>query len=374
MGRRKISIQPIDDKKIRYSTYNKRKNGLVKKAAELSMLCDVKMLLVFEDLNGELVRYSTHGIYEPAIYFKQAWSNCERSFTSSDYPDFYKVKPYKKVLERREKKQKAEARLAGEQTDSEDSDDEPLEVPAKDVKTIKEKVAYIPKAKRELTNVEKIKKTALEISKGKVAGNHALVGQVKNAASTETRVSPKTGSPAENTLRDVEKTISEQIKSEELKFNMNDKGLSGLSGFMGNNMMGLDHLNLDQFYKPSGFPQRLDTNRDNYAAPLSLGMSGEGQAPFQKNFYESYMQYLDDANNMLKSIDVTNGMKMMPSYYPIMAQTPAMNNLFGFNGNGYNARDYSYAMEEPYTANMQFETNNLNMHLGHEANKRVKKE
>ena len=48
------------------------------------MLCDVKMLLVFEDLNGDVVRFSTHGIYEPEEYFKEAWSHCERSFTSKD--------------------------------------------------------------------------------------------------------------------------------------------------------------------------------------------------------------------------------------------------------------------------------------------------
>lgn len=48
------------------------------------MLCDVKMLLVFEDLNGELIRYSTHGIYDPEEYFKDAWHHTERSFTSKD--------------------------------------------------------------------------------------------------------------------------------------------------------------------------------------------------------------------------------------------------------------------------------------------------
>lgn len=48
------------------------------------MLCDVKMLVVFEDLNGDLIRYSTHGIYEPDQYFRDTWTACERSFTAKD--------------------------------------------------------------------------------------------------------------------------------------------------------------------------------------------------------------------------------------------------------------------------------------------------
>ena len=41
MGRKKILIEPIKDKRLRYITFNKRKAGLLKKAAELSQLCDV---------------------------------------------------------------------------------------------------------------------------------------------------------------------------------------------------------------------------------------------------------------------------------------------------------------------------------------------
>ena len=59
----------------------------MKKAAELSMLCDIKMLLVFEDLNGDLVRFSTHGIYDPESYF-QTWKSCEKSFTAKDVTKF----------------------------------------------------------------------------------------------------------------------------------------------------------------------------------------------------------------------------------------------------------------------------------------------
>lgn len=41
MGRKKIVIKPITDERLRNITFNKRKAGLLKKAAELSMLCNI---------------------------------------------------------------------------------------------------------------------------------------------------------------------------------------------------------------------------------------------------------------------------------------------------------------------------------------------
>ncbi|KAF0971973.1 hypothetical protein FDP41_009669 [Naegleria fowleri] len=57
MGRKKIAIQPLTDERNRHVTFNKRKQGLVKKAMELSILCNCQISLVIFNSENQLFEY-----------------------------------------------------------------------------------------------------------------------------------------------------------------------------------------------------------------------------------------------------------------------------------------------------------------------------
>jgi len=59
MGRNKIKIEKIENSKIRQVTFYKRKRGLLKKAMELSLLCESKIFLCIVDKVEKLTIYSS---------------------------------------------------------------------------------------------------------------------------------------------------------------------------------------------------------------------------------------------------------------------------------------------------------------------------
>jgi hypothetical protein len=62
MGRKKIEIARIADERNRQVTFTKRKNGLMKKAMELSILCDCEIALIIFNHNNKLFQYSSTDI------------------------------------------------------------------------------------------------------------------------------------------------------------------------------------------------------------------------------------------------------------------------------------------------------------------------
>jgi hypothetical protein len=55
MGRKKIRITKILDERSRAATFAKRKHGLLKKAIELSILCDCEIALIIFNQVSTLV-------------------------------------------------------------------------------------------------------------------------------------------------------------------------------------------------------------------------------------------------------------------------------------------------------------------------------
>ncbi|XP_024395159.1 uncharacterized protein [Physcomitrium patens] len=62
MGRVKLEIKKIENSANRQVTYSKRRNGLTKKAYELSVLCDIDLALIMFSPSGKLTQYSNCSI------------------------------------------------------------------------------------------------------------------------------------------------------------------------------------------------------------------------------------------------------------------------------------------------------------------------
>lgn len=58
MGRGKIVIKRIDNSTSRQVTFSKRRNGLLKKARELSILCDAEVGVVIFSSSGRLYDFT----------------------------------------------------------------------------------------------------------------------------------------------------------------------------------------------------------------------------------------------------------------------------------------------------------------------------
>nr|AAY86365.1 SEEDSTICK-like protein [Dendrobium thyrsiflorum] len=72
MGRGKIEIKRIENTTNRQVTFCKRRNGLLKKAYELSVLCDAEIALIVFSTRGRLYEYSNHSIKATIEKYKKA--------------------------------------------------------------------------------------------------------------------------------------------------------------------------------------------------------------------------------------------------------------------------------------------------------------
>eukprot|EP00249_Psilotum_nudum_P008052 c21011_g3_i3 orf=468-1520(+) len=59
MGRVKLEIKKIENASSRQVTYSKRRNGLIKKAYELSVLCDIDIALIMFSPSGKLSHFAS---------------------------------------------------------------------------------------------------------------------------------------------------------------------------------------------------------------------------------------------------------------------------------------------------------------------------
>ena len=113
-GKQKIKIKKIEDKKRSQITYYKRKKGLIKKAMELSLLCDVNVFLVIVDKKDRLSITSSKNSVEDFIKKYIVDINnikVKETYTLQDYNKIFEkekeiqfyINKYKVDLEKNEK-------------------------------------------------------------------------------------------------------------------------------------------------------------------------------------------------------------------------------------------------------------------------------
>ncbi|VDN10076.1 unnamed protein product [Dibothriocephalus latus] len=86
MGRKKIEIKRIEDERNRQVTFTKRKLGLMKKAYELSVLCDCEIALIIFNSSKRLFQYASSDIDQVLLRYTE-YSQPQESKNNKDIID-----------------------------------------------------------------------------------------------------------------------------------------------------------------------------------------------------------------------------------------------------------------------------------------------
>ncbi|KAF4386799.1 hypothetical protein F8388_006754 [Cannabis sativa] len=79
MGRGRVELKRIENKINRQVTFSKRRNGLLKKAYELSVLCDAEVALIVFSSRGKLYEFGSAGWYHEITKLKTKYESLERT-------------------------------------------------------------------------------------------------------------------------------------------------------------------------------------------------------------------------------------------------------------------------------------------------------
>ncbi|KAK9750612.1 hypothetical protein RND81_02G208100 [Saponaria officinalis] len=107
MGRGRVQLKRIENKINRQVTFSKRRSGLVKKAHEISVLCDAEVALIIFSHRGKLFEFSSDSCMEKVLERYERYSYAEKQLASNDADtqvnwtfDFAKLKAKLELLQR----------------------------------------------------------------------------------------------------------------------------------------------------------------------------------------------------------------------------------------------------------------------------------
>nr|UXR27439.1 MADS transcription factor SEP2 [Delphinium anthriscifolium] len=119
MGRGKVELKRIENKINRQVTFAKRRNGLLKKAYELSILCDAEVALIIFSPRGKLFEFSSNSSmvkildkYQEIIHATLEVNMSPKGLQQSTYEKYMRLKVEVEVL------QQIQSNLLGEELSS----------------------------------------------------------------------------------------------------------------------------------------------------------------------------------------------------------------------------------------------------------------
>ncbi|KAL9437719.1 hypothetical protein AB3S75_023566 [Citrus x aurantiifolia] len=119
MGRGKIEIKRIENTTNRQVTFCKRRNGLLKKAYELSVLCDAEVALIVFSSRGRLYEYSNSNSIRSTIdRYKKACSDHSNSGTVTEINAQYYQQESAKLRQQIQMMQNSNRHLMGDSLSS----------------------------------------------------------------------------------------------------------------------------------------------------------------------------------------------------------------------------------------------------------------
>uniref|UniRef100_A0A7N0ZRF6 Uncharacterized protein n=1 Tax=Kalanchoe fedtschenkoi TaxID=63787 RepID=A0A7N0ZRF6_KALFE len=84
MGRGRVQMKRIENKINRQVTFSKRRTGLLKKANEISVLCDAEVALIIFSTKGKLFDYATDSCMERILERYERYSSAKTQLVAAD--------------------------------------------------------------------------------------------------------------------------------------------------------------------------------------------------------------------------------------------------------------------------------------------------
>ncbi|XP_039115714.1 agamous-like MADS-box protein MADS1 isoform X1 [Dioscorea cayenensis subsp. rotundata] len=114
MGRGKTEIKRIENTTNRQVTFCKRRNGLLKKAYELSVLCDAEVALIVFSTRGRLYEYANNSVRATIERYKKACSGTPNTGSINEANSQYYQQESSKLRQQITNLQNSNRNLMGE--------------------------------------------------------------------------------------------------------------------------------------------------------------------------------------------------------------------------------------------------------------------